>query len=103
MEHENSHDDVQIVRGSIYLGDKWSTVERREIAATKRTRCGWVKSRKCGELLHGRRFPFKLKEADHKSYARRTITYGIEGENEMEILWRKEIHGERNLWSTAQR
>ena len=38
---------------------------------TARTRCGWVKFRECGGLLHGRIFPLKLKEAVHKSYVSR--------------------------------
>ena len=32
-------------------------------AVTARTRCGRVKLRECGELLYGRIFPLKLKEA----------------------------------------
>ena len=42
---------------------------------TARTRCGWFKSRECGELLHGRRFLPKLKGA---VYVRPTILCGSE-------------------------
>ena len=74
-------------------------------------------------MLHGRRFPQKLKGAVYKSYIRPAILYGSEAwclkESEMGILRRKErlmvramcrvqlkdrkIHGESNVWSTAQR
>ena len=47
-------------------------------AVTARTRCGWDKLRECGELLYGRKFPLKLKEAVHKSYIRPAILYGSE-------------------------
>ena len=32
----------------------------------------------CGELMHGRRFPLKLKQAAHKSYLRSAVLYGSE-------------------------
>ena len=51
----------------IYLGDRVSAGGECEAAVTARTRCGWVKVRKCGELLHGRRSPLKLKGAVYKS------------------------------------
>ena len=61
----------------------------------------------CCEMLHGRRFSLRLKEDVHRSYARPAILYGSEAwclkESEMEILGRTEIHGERNVWRTAQR
>ena len=48
-----------------------------EAAVTARTRCGWVKLKECGELLHGR-FPQKLKGAVYKSCVRPAIQYGNE-------------------------
>ena len=54
----------------------------------------WVKLRECGELLHGRRFPPKLKGAVHRSYVGLAILYGSEAwclkESEMGILRRTE-------------
>ena len=38
-----------------------SAGEARQAAMTARTRCGWDKLRECSDLLHGRRFPPKLK------------------------------------------
>ena len=38
-----------------------------EAAVTVRTRFGWVKVRECGNLLHGKRFPPKLKGVVYKS------------------------------------
>ena len=45
---------------------------------TARTRCGWVKSRECGELLCGRRFPQKPKGAVYENYVWPAILYGSE-------------------------
>ena len=46
--------------------------------------------RECGELLYGRRFPLRPKEAVFRSYIRLTILYGSEEwclkESEMGIL-----------------
>ena len=47
-----------------------------EAAVTASTRCGWVRFRKCGELLYGRRFPLRLKGAVYRSYVRLAILYG---------------------------
>ena len=65
-----------------------------EATLTARTRCGWVKLRKCGELLHGRRFPLKLKGAVYKRYIRSAMLYGNEA-------WKKEIwefHRQKDQW-----
>ena len=52
--------------------------------------CECVKLRECGELLHGRRFPPKLKGAVHRSYVRPAILFVSEAwclkEREMGIL-----------------
>ena len=51
MEHEETLCyEVETVREFSYLGDKVSASERCEAAMTVRTRCGWVKFTKCGEL-----------------------------------------------------
>ena len=39
----------------IYLGDRVNAGGGCGAAVTARTRYGWVKSRECGELLHGSR------------------------------------------------
>ena len=65
-----------------------------ENAVTVRTRYGLAKYMECDELLYGRRFPQKLKEAAHMSYVRPTILYESEAwclkECEMGILRRTE-------------
>ena len=75
-----------------YLGDRVSASRGCEAAVTARTRCGWDKLRKCGELLYGRRFPLRLKMAVNKSYVRPAILHGREAwcleKNKMGILRR---------------
>ena len=47
-------------------GDRVSGSGGREAAVTAKMRCGWDKYKECIELLHGRRFPPKLKGAVYK-------------------------------------
>ena len=54
---------------------------------TARTRCGWVKFRKCGELLYGRRFPLRLKGAVYKRYIGPAMLYGSDAWCQMEMRW----------------
>ena len=44
-----------------YHGDRVSVCGGCEATVTAITRCGWVKVRKCDELLYSRRFPLKLR------------------------------------------
>ena len=60
-QEEKLCDEVDTVSGLTYLGDRVSAGEGYEAAVIARTRCWWVKFRKCDELLFGRRFPLKLK------------------------------------------
>ena len=48
-------------------------------AVIARTRCGWIKSKECGELLYGRRFSIKLKRAVYGCYVTPVILYASEG------------------------
>ena len=66
------------LREFTYLGDSVSVGGRYEAAVTARTRCMLAKLRECGELLHGRRFPLKLKGAVHRSNVRPAILHGSE-------------------------
>ena len=61
-QEEKLCDKVETVLEFTYLGDRVSAGGEVEAAVTAR-RCGWVKLRECGELLHGRRFSLKLKGA----------------------------------------
>ena len=66
----------------IYLGDRVSAGGGCEAAVNARTRCGWVKLRECGELLHVKRLCLRLKGS--------AILYGNEAwclrESKMGIL-----------------
>jgi len=60
-----------------------------EAAVTAKARIGWVKFRKCGELLNSKRFSLSLKGLVYRSCARLVMLYGSETclrENEMAIL-----------------
>ena len=69
---------METVREFTYLGDRVSAGGGCEAAVTARTRCWWVKPRECSELLHGRRYPLKLKGTVYNSYVRPSILYGSE-------------------------
>ena len=58
-------------------------------AVTARTRIGWMKFRKCSEILKGRRFSLKTKEKVCKSCVRSAMLYGMR-EKEKTILRRTE-------------
>ena len=85
-------DEVETEREFTYLGDRVIAGGGCEAAVTVRTRCGWVRSRECGESLHGRRFTLRLKGDAHISDMRPAMLHGSEAwylkESEMEILQR---------------
>ena len=60
-----------------YLCDRVNAGGGFADAVTARTRCGWVKSRECGELLYGR-FPLRLKGAVYRSYVKPAMLHGSE-------------------------
>ena len=76
-QEEKLCDEVETVRELTYLGDRESAGGGCEAAVTARATCGLAKIRECNELLHGRRFPLKLKEL-FTSYVRPAILYGSE-------------------------
>ena len=71
-------EEVETVCEFTYLGYMVCASGECEASVSTRTRCGWVKYRECDELLHGRRFPLKLKGSVYKSYIRPVILYGSE-------------------------
>ena len=83
-------DDVETAQDFAYLSDRASAGGGCEATVTTRTRCRWVKSWECGELLYGRRFYPNLKGAVYKSYVRPAILYESKAwclkESEMGIL-----------------
>ena len=82
--------EVDTVREFTYLGDRMSAGGGCEAAVAARTRCGWFMFRECCELLYGRWFPLRLKEAVYESYLRPAMLYENEAlclkESEMGIL-----------------
>ena len=82
-------DEVETGREFTYLGDRASAGGGCEAAVTARTRCGWAKLRECGELLHGRRFPLRLKGVVYKTCISPAILHGREAlclkENDIEF------------------
>ena len=87
-------EEVKMVDGFCYLGDRLNASGGSEAAVTARTRYGWLKFKECGELLLGRKMSLKLKGKVYRSCVRSAMLYGSETwclrENEMAILRRTE-------------
>ena len=87
-------DQVETVKGFCYLGDRLNASGGCETAVTSRVGIGWMKFRKCEELLRGRRFSLRMKEMVYRSCVRSAMLYGSETwclrETEMAILRRTE-------------
>ena len=87
-------DGVETVSKFTYLGDRLNAVGGFETAVTARSRIGWVKFRKCSEILIGRRFSLKMKGKIYKSFKRSGMLYGSKAwclrEKEMAIFRRTE-------------
>ena len=62
-------DKMGTVREFAYLGDRSSTGGGCEADMTARTRCGWVKSRKCVKLMYGKKITLRLKRTIFMGYA----------------------------------
>ena len=71
-------DEVETVNGFLFLGDRLNTSGGYEAAVTARVRIGWVKFRKCGELLLGNRFPQKIIDKVYRCCVKSAILYGSE-------------------------
>ena len=87
-------DEVETVNGFCYLVDRLNASGGCEAAVTARVRIGWVRFRKCGELLLGKRFPLKMKGKVYRCCVRSAVLYGSETwctkENKKAILRRSE-------------
>ena len=83
---------METVNGFCYLGDRRNASGGCEAAVTAKIRIGWVRFRKCEELLLGNRFPLKIKGKICRCCVRSAILYGNETwclkENEKAILRR---------------
>ena len=87
-------DEVEIVNGFCYSGDRLNASGGCEVVVTARVRIGWVRFRECGKLLLGNRFPLKMKGKIYRCCVRSAILYGNETwcpkQNEKAILRRTE-------------
>ena len=92
--HEKLCDGAETVSKFTYLGDRLNATGGFEIAATVRSRIGWIKFRECSEILKGRRFSLKMKKKVYKSCVRSAMLYGSEAwclrEKKIAILRRTE-------------
>ena len=61
-EEISSFDHIDFVKSYCVLGDRLNASGGSEAAVIARTRIGWIKLRKCGELLYGRKFSLKMKD-----------------------------------------
>ena len=71
-------DGVETVSKFTYLGDRLNATGGCETAVTARSRIGWMRFRKCSEILKGRRFSFKMKGKIYISCVRSAMLYGSE-------------------------
>ena len=61
VQQEVMCDEVEIVKGFCYLGNRLNASGGCEAAVTARTRLGWKKFRECGEIQFGKRFSLYIK------------------------------------------
>ena len=85
---------VDFVKSFCYLGDGLNARGGSEATVTAKTKIEWIKFRKCGELLYGRKFLLKTKGKIYQSCVRSAMLYGSETwclrKNEMAIFRRTE-------------
>ena len=70
--------EVDTVKGFCYLGYKLNASGGCETGVISRVRIGWMKFRECGELLSGKRFPFRMEGMVCRSCVRSAMLYGSE-------------------------
>ena len=68
-------DEVETVNGFCYFGDSINASGGCEVAVTARGSIGWVRYRKCRELLLGNKFPLRIKGRVHCCCIRSAILY----------------------------
>ena len=66
------------LKGFCYVGDRLNASGGCEAVVTVRVRIGWVRFRKCGELLLRNRFPLRMKGKVYRYCVRSAILYGSE-------------------------
>ena len=71
-------DGVETVSKISYLGDRLNANGGCEAVVTARTRIGWMKFRKCSEIVKGSRFSLKMEGKVCKSCVRSTMLCGSE-------------------------
>ena len=85
---------VETVSKFSYLGCRLNAIGGCETAVTAKTRIGWMKFRKCSEMLKGKKFSLKMKGKVSQKLCKITMLYGSEAwclrEQGMAILRRTE-------------
>ena len=66
------------LNGFSYLGDRLYFSGVCEATIMARVRIGWVRFRKCGEVLLGNRFPLRMKGKVYRCCLSSAILYGSE-------------------------
>ena len=69
-------EEVEMVRGFCYLGDRVNASGSCEAVVTARARIGWVKFKECKELLNSKTFSLKMKGIVYRSCLRSAMLYG---------------------------
>ena len=73
MSEERLNDDVETVKGFCFLGNALNARGGFEMTIVARTRIGWMRIQKCGEILYGRRFCYKRESVSDLSKIGSTI------------------------------
>ena len=70
--------EVEAVNGFCYWGNRLNFSRGCDAAVTARVRIGWVRFRKCGELIPGSRFSPRIKGKIYRCSLRSGILYEID-------------------------
>ena len=68
-------DEVEIVKGFCYLGNRLNASGGCEAAMTARTRMGWKKFKMCGEILFQKKILFADERKGDRNYERSAMFY----------------------------
>ena len=71
-------DEAKIINGFVICRNNLNATDDCEAAVIARVRIGWVRFRKCGELLLGDRFSLKIKGKVYRCSVRSSVLYGSE-------------------------
>ena len=78
MTLEKLNDDVETAEKFCYLGNALNARGGSKMTIMAKIRIGWMRFRKCKEVLHKRRFLLKIKKKVYEICIRSTVFYGSE-------------------------